>query len=80
MHTHIYIEIEVLRAFGISEHTVYGSMALHENCITSLHFNASEPAHIKLCRYIEQGCLLNGLLFSLCFDPVVRLEDQIDGD
>eukprot|EP00959_Pyramimonas_sp_CCMP1952_P197979 4141088-Pyramimonas_sp.AAC.1 len=47
-------------------------MALYENSRMVVQFNNSDPYYIQLCRGIKQGCPLSGLLFSLCFDPVVR--------
>ena len=45
---------------------------LYTKAATRIQFRGSEPVLVMLERGSRQGCPLSGILFVICFDPVLR--------
>ncbi|CAK0884647.1 unnamed protein product [Prorocentrum cordatum] len=66
-----------LRALGIPEFVIAAIIALYKDCVMYIVFAGSRKHFILVERGVKQGCPLSGIIFSICFDPVVRRLKEI---
>ncbi|GIY79276.1 retrovirus-related Pol polyprotein from type-1 retrotransposable element R2 [Caerostris darwini] len=68
---------DCLAAIGVGQTFLDLIVAAYSQCTTCILTNDASTASIPIQYGVKQGCPLNGLIFNLCIDPVIR---AIQGD